>query len=127
MFPWLHLRCEFADLSRLWCLMELFVYLEMGCSIEDIDLCFIHEELDDASKADEVISFFDTKFNEFDIHEAECFDRVQRDELLGIIEAGFGGLDGFNSALKGTLQQLRERTTAEVRKGIALGLGGDVV
>ena len=55
------------------------------------------------------------RFDEFDVGNAQCYDPLQRDQLLGIIEAGFGGLDGFNTVLKGTMQQLRKRAMSEVR------------
>ena len=87
----------------------------MGSDIEDIELCFIRPDgdADAESSLDETVAqFFETKFDEFDVGNAQCYDPVQREQLLGIIEAGFGGLSGFNHALKGTMKQLRDRTHA---------------
>ena len=73
-------------------MMELFVFLEMGSSVDDIDLCFIHPDLAKGPQnTNDVIEFFQDTFDGFDIFNADCFDPRQRDQLLGIIEAGFGG------------------------------------
>ena len=47
---------------------------------------------------------------------AQCYDQAQREQLLGIIEAAFGGLAGFNKILKGTMRQLRGRAMAEIKQ-----------
>ena len=103
-----------TDLERLWCMMELFVFLEMGSNLEDIDLCLVHEsseELEDAKSSEAVaaVKFFEQKFDEFDIFNAQCYDPVQKDKLLAVIEAGFGGMDGFNQVLKKTMAGLRQK------------------
>ena len=46
----------------------------------------------------------------------QCYDQAQREQLLGIIEAAFGGLAGFNKVLKGTMRQLRGRAMAEIKQ-----------
>ena len=46
---------------------------------------------------------------------AQCYDVAQREQLLGIIEAAFGGLAGFNKVLRGTMRQLRGRAMAEIK------------
>ena len=114
--------CGPTYLDRLWCMMEIFVFFEMGSSIEDIELCFIHPDLDhqtgseNRSRLDTVAEFFERRFDNFDVRDAECFDPVQRDQLLAIIEAGFGGLNRFNEALTGPLEKLRDRAMSQIRE-----------
>ena len=74
-------------------MMELFVFLAMGSSIDDIDLCFVHSDLakGQQSSTQDVIAFFQDTFGGFGIFNADYFDPGQRDQLLGIVEAGFGG------------------------------------
>ena len=110
--------CGPTYLERLWCMMELFVYLEMGASIDDVELCFIHPALGENSEAAQrnaVTQFFEEKFDDFDIFDAQCFDPVQRDQLLGIIEAGFGSLLAFNNVLTIAMENLRQRAISEIR------------
>ena len=72
------------------CRMELFTFLEMGKSIDDIDIEYIHIDLNAQASAQdrgEVIQFFERKFDHFRISEAQCFDAAQRDQMLAIIGA----------------------------------------
>ena len=86
-------------LERLWCLLEIFVYLEMGGRVDDVTLVLAPP--DDA--------YFEERFARFDVSHAKCFDPVERDRLLATIEAGFGGLDQFNASLKGVVADLLKR------------------
>ena len=63
----------------------------MGLSIDDIELCLIHPDMDDgSSNVDELVQLFNSKFDAFDVNDAQCFDPVQRDQLLGIIGTSNG-------------------------------------
>ena len=84
----LYLFCGPTFLERLWCLLEIFVYLEMGGRVDDVTLVL-------APPDDDVLS---RRFARFDVAHAKCFDPVERDRLLATIEAGFGGLDQFSSS-----------------------------
>ena len=62
----------------------------MGASVDDVELCLVHSDLEEGSTTaskDEVVKIFESKFDSFDVYEAQCFDPVQRDQLLGIIGA----------------------------------------
>ena len=110
--------CGPSYLDRLWCMMELFVFLEMHSGEgDDIDIKFIHADLDDGSERSEaeMVKFFEARFDAFDVSNAQCYDVAQREQLLGIIEAAFGGLAGFNKVLRGTMRQLRGRAMAEIK------------
>ena len=65
--------------------------------------------------------YFNERFENFDVANASCYDPVQSDRLLGIIEAGFGGLPEFNSALKTTMDALQRRSAATTPAGRAGG------
>ena len=63
---------------------ELFVFLEMGSSVEDVELCFVHSDLGDNSNTDldsvvydSVVEFFEQMFDDFDIERAQCYECVR--------------------------------------------------
>ena len=103
----LYLFCGPTFLERLWCLLEIFVYLEMGGRVDDVTLVLAPP--DDA--------YFEERFARFDVSHATCFDPVERDRLLATIEAGFGGLDQFNASLKGVVADLLKRA-ADAPRGL---------
>lgn len=84
-------------LSRLWCVIELFVFLEMGGCVEDLEVHAITEEVNSRTLAEQ--------FATFDAEDATCFLPEDRDRLLGVVEAGFGGLEDFSTAVRAILQQ----------------------
>ena len=118
--------------------MEIFVWIEMGGDVDDIELNFIMSEGDSENGGTrdetEKSRFFEERFAEFDVALAQCYDPVQKDLLLATIgthsalapfvryvpslltcvlsaipEAGFGGLGNFNQALKATMTALRHK------------------
>lgn len=158
--------CGPTYLERLWCIMEYFVFVQMGGMLGDVELHFMPPESNDkvdsqsyqglgsstenggdaiadsatansaacsstdpsttdSSQATSVgsswsasrsadhmeanlFAFYDDKFADFDVSNADCHDPSQKEHLLAIIEAGFGGTGTFNVAAKTTLQLLRE-------------------
>ena len=61
---------------------------QMHSDFDDIELCFVHPDLEKASSDPlTVVTYFEAKFDAFDITSAQCYDPVQRDQLLGIIGA----------------------------------------
>ena len=108
----LYIVCGPTYLERLWCMLEVFVWIEMGGKVDDVELFFIPPETGlDLSNPSAVQDYFEERFASFDVSDASCYDPVQRDRLLSIVEAGFGGLDGFNNALRTTMTQLRAKAT----------------
>ena len=81
-------------------MMELFVFLQMGSSVDDIELVYVYDN--DALSTD-IATFFEQMFDTFDVFEAQCFDPVQRDQLLGII----GALDLCALRERGELSPVR--------------------
>ena len=82
--------------SRLWCIMEVFVFLKMGGSIQRITIIPI--ELRDEKTARE-------KFEEVDVSECKCYVDKDRQKLLGIVEKGFGSYEAFNKAFRNVFDQ----------------------
>ena len=138
----LFILCGETYLERLWCMLELFVFIQMGGRVDDVELFFIAPDgarparppsartpslgffrtpsrprgaleappeeppLDEPGR---VKAFFEQQFERFDVARASCYDAVQRDRLLAIVEAGFGGLPAFNDALKETMRALKAK------------------
>ena len=111
----LFIVCGPSYLDRMWCVLELFVFIQMGGKVEDVELAFIPPDDDDPdTRALTLLEFFESRFEEFDVANAQCFDPLQKDRLLSIVEAGFGGLDGFNDALKETMKALKSKAVLQL-------------
>lgn len=76
--------------SRLWCVMEMFTYLQMGGDREHIVVYAFGKEAQ-------------SSIAEFDASKAHCFLDRDRQRLLAVIESGFGDLVPFNRAVRGIL------------------------
>lgn len=107
-----------TDLERLWCVLELFVFIEMGGRMENIQLYFVPPEEDEESGRDlaNEAEYFQERFANFDVANANCYDPVQRDRLLAVVESGFGGLENFNSVLKTTMQELQSKAAVVITR-----------
>ena len=103
----LYIVCGPTFLERLWCMLEIFVFIEMGGKTDDVQLFFIPPE--GVVEPEKLQTYFEDKFATFDVAEASCYDPVQKDRLLAIVEAGFGGLDRFNAALTTTMTALKHK------------------
>ena len=84
--------------SRLWCVVELFVWLRVGGARERIKVApLAHQaQLGGGGEAH-------TLFASFDAAKAKCFKAKDRQHLLGVIESGFGDLVPFNKVVRGLL------------------------
>ena len=79
--------------SRLWCVMEVFVYLQMGKSIRDVE---VHSIGSSASSVAQVAA----SFRSFKGENAHCFKEEDRQVLLAVIEASFGNFAVFNKVVR---------------------------
>ena len=91
-----------ARTRRLWCVVEVFVFLQMGGAASNITVVPIGVEL--AS-----IEAVKASFRSFKGEEAECFLPEDRHKLLAVIEASFGDFRKFDALVRGVFI---ERTTA---------------
>ena len=89
--------------QRLWCIMEVFVFLKMGGDIHRITILRI-----DAGDEDEKHEEYEANdlFDKVDVSKCECFLEKDRQRLMGIIEQGFGEFDDFNDIVQ---QVFKER------------------
>ena len=78
--------------SRLWCVMELFVFVRMNGAFEDIDVRLLSDEGD-----------LRARLLEFDAGKSRCFLLRDRQRLLAVIEASFGTFAPFNSIVRSIL------------------------
>ena len=78
--------------------MEIFTFMRMGGSRESIDLHSIWD--DEGSEGTEKIL---KTFNNFDAAKAQCFLAKDRQNLLAVIEAGFGDFVEFNKQVRDAL------------------------
>ena len=82
--------------SRLWCIMEVFVFLKMGGSVQRITIIPIELKDEKTAKA---------KFEEVDVSKCKCYLEKDRQKLLGIVEKGFGSYEAFNKAFRHVFDQ----------------------
>ena len=78
--------------SRLWCSMELFVFVRMGGDLQAIDMRLIGDE-----PGREEVARLLMRFN---AAKATCFLFEDREHLLGVIEATFGTPEAFNKVVR---------------------------
>lgn len=88
--------------SRLWCVVEIFVFLRMGGQHAQIHThAFGH-----AFGSETRLHHRDARLKEmasFKASQARCESRVDRETLLAIIETGLGGLQPFNVLIRQVL------------------------
>jgi len=87
--------------SRLWCVLECFVFLKMGGEPERIQVYPFSEESDKSVQEVANSAVVVHRLERFDARRATCFKEDERQHLLSVIRAGFGSLDEFNSTMRG--------------------------
>jgi len=111
--------CGDTYLERLWCCVEIFVFLEMGGVQEHIQIIPLRrgkrEATDGAAAAPEDADecngdpvlhrtrWLTSKIADFDVRSAGCLLDKDRDRLLCLVEAANGNLGSFNDRLRGVL------------------------
>lgn len=86
-------------LTRLWCIMELFTFLESSGASHQVVLCPL--------SASDGVSF-STLVQEFDASNATCFLQEDKDRLLSVVEEAFGSLDSFSERVRVLLSELND-------------------
>lgn len=77
--------CGETYLTRLWCVIELFVFLEMGGSLENLEVIILPDP--ENRIADQIL--------DFDPSNLQCSQAQTADVLQSVLEAGRSGLDGI--------------------------------
>ena len=81
-------------------MQQLFVFIQMGGTVDNIQLAFIppDETSDPNSKNFQTpLEYFEDRFENFDVTNAQCFDPLQKDRLLA--ERERARLEEENAAL----------------------------
>jgi len=80
--------CGDTYLSRLWCIVELFVFFETVRQMDRMDVLF-------AAKSPTHLQSIKYAITNFKVKRAKCSTEEDAHRLLPIIEAAHGGVDGF--------------------------------
>ena len=97
--------------SRLWCVIELFVFVQLGRNVKE-DM--IVKLLSDTPVLQEGL-------HTFDAGKSETFDPNDRQRLLAVIEASFGTFGPFNKIIQATAP------TAKLEASASFVVSGDPV
>jgi len=109
--------------TRLWCIIELFSFLQVHANVQNITVLTLVDATDKSAPSTEEIEAAEERalsaFKRFDVRLADCF-ATDRDRLLGVVETAFASLDAFNERCRDCLvsaanqdKMLRLRTEAE--------------
>jgi len=88
--------CGPTYLKRLWCILELFIFVHCGRKVEDLTFVPVVR----SGYEEEDLMNLETAFANFDVAQCTCFIKRERERLLGIIMSSYGDLDTFNSAVR---------------------------
>ena len=86
---------------RLWCVMELFTFIQMGGERGRITV----RELVEGARS---------RLAAFDAAKAKCFLPKDKHKLLSVIEAGFGDLRPFNRVVRAILKERIDEADKEM-------------
>lgn len=79
--------------SRLWCCMEIYTFLQMGGSVDRIEILPV------ALSSAEV----HLRIDAFDAARCQCYLEEDKQRLLAVIESGFGDCQRFSELVKASL------------------------
>ena len=100
--------------SRLWCVIELFVFVQLTPRVQDRMRVMSLTSKDKTSE--EVAKDFKQGLLNFDAGKAETFDPNDRERLMAVIEAAFGTFDPFNKIVRDISKVYYKRILAERAK-----------
>jgi len=109
--------CGASYLSRLWCIMEIFTFVQMCRRTDDIEFhILVHEdrEWQDSAAVKEA-------FERFDARECECFLAEDKEQMLQIILGAFGDMSSFNRQVSAMFRE------ADFSKQTSEGYGDELV
>ena len=94
---------------RMWCVLEIFTFVRSGGKVEQIVL----KPLKSGSAS--------AAFSAFDIRQADCFLRVDKQRILAVVESSYGSFGQFNAACRQIFSaQLGLTTKTQDKKGSPL-------
>merc|ERR1712151_1344766 len=104
--------CGTTYLSRLWCMIELFTFVQMGRSLKNLEFEIVLRKDNQYQDMREV----ERTIDEFNAEKCSCFNFRDKERILCIILAAFGSIDAFNQVARGILRDtnLQEVVVQEV-------------
>eukprot|EP00929_Paragymnodinium_shiwhaense_P000089 TRINITY_DN10024_c0_g1_i1.p1 TRINITY_DN10024_c0_g1~~TRINITY_DN10024_c0_g1_i1.p1 ORF type:complete len:714 (-),score=140.65 TRINITY_DN10024_c0_g1_i1:269-2305(-) len=97
--------CGPTYLTRLWCVVEIFTFVHMGGSLENITFAPLYRDGHEKEDYDNINGVFDN----FDGHQCNCIKQEDKDKMLGIIMAAFGSMDRFNYEVQKITDKARKQ------------------
>ena len=97
--------------SRLWCVIELFVFVQLGRNVKEDMIVKLLKDTPDLQEG----------LHTFDAGKSETFDPNDRQRLLAVIEASFGTFGPFNKIIQATAP------TAKLEASDSIVVGGGPV
>lgn len=93
--------------SRLWCAMEIFVWLQMGRGKSDVTVVPFgdHGHARGSTKEKRLGARRRDQFSRFELAHARCAVRCDTHRLLAVIEAAFGSHAPFNTLMRSILSE----------------------
>merc|ERR1712226_1189911 len=82
--------------SRLWCTIELFTYVHMGRSVDQVDFVIVQRDGREVEDMHSVVAGFEF----FEAEQCTCFVAEDKERMLTIIHAAFGNITSFNLAVR---------------------------
>ena len=121
--------------TRIWCIIEIFTFLRMGGTPDRVTLLplltaapAIHRspsaadedaenmELGRIKTDDSTLEAVFERFRTFEVSATKAFKEDERQHLLGVIEAGFGDLEVFDSLVQSLFDSLRQEHTSHTEQ-----------
>ena len=96
--------------SRLWCVMELFIFVYAGGLRENVEVCEAHAPGGQQAVVD--------SFLKFDAHDAKCFDPNDKAHMLRVIESAFGDMQSFNEVIRPFVRHFNRSNSGRLNLGV---------
>jgi len=93
--------CGTSYLTRLWCIVELFSFVQMGRPMDSIEFRVLTRDGCEEQDVGTIVQAFE----HFDARECECFLAEDKERMLQIILAAFGDLSSFNGEVSATFHR----------------------
>lgn len=93
-------------LTRLWCIMEILIFLHMGGAEEAVTMRWF--------TTDEMGPDNTNPIDSFSVCKSKCCNAEDKEMLLAIVEAGFGGMPCFDVKVMSLMTRIARRKSVRV-------------
>jgi len=113
--------CGPTYLRRLWCVLELLTFVHMGGAVKQIRIePVLRSGREDADRAE-----IRRCVEAFDAAQCDCSVAQDKERMLSIIRAAFGGMGQFNEAVRAIFRNVEFDSRAGGVAGASSGIGAD--